>query len=270
MRLTTIPVFAVGIVVENNSLSGDRAREAAKQAAESLKNQVREKLGDGTTSSIANGIINALADTGDAALGSADYAADAAMALASCAVGDSYCSKAMSDLAGKNQALADTVTALMQSETWSAVADTVKEAAGGNQAALEATGGLLAGIILPGKKLPNAGKLVDPTVKIATGNTVGAFEASLSKLPPGERVAIVKETVNKVIVEQGMVKDNRLTKLNNRDVYRGVDGNLYALDTQHGRFEVVSPKGKHLGEVDFSMQIRKPADPSGGHNLKVK
>ncbi|EBS4549246.1 hypothetical protein DQK32_25845 [Salmonella enterica subsp. enterica serovar Newport] len=258
------------VVVENNSLSGDRAREAAKQAAESLKNQVREKLGDGTTSSIANGIINALADTGDAALGSADYAADAAMALASCAVGDSYCSKAMSDLAGKNQAVADTVTALMQSETWSSVADTVKQAAGGNQAALEATGGLLAGIILPGKKLPNAGKLVDPTVKIATGNTVGAFEASLSKLPPGERVAIVKETVNKVIVEQGMVKDNRLTKLNNRDVYRGVDGNLYALDTQHGRFEVVSPKGKHLGEVDFSMQIRKPADPSGGHNLKVK
>lgn len=76
------------------------------------------------------------------------------MALASCAAGDSYCSKAMSDLAGKNQAVADTVTALMQGETWSAVADTVKQAAGGNQAALEATGGLLAGIILPGKKIP--------------------------------------------------------------------------------------------------------------------
>ncbi|EAT7400566.1 hemagglutinin, partial [Salmonella enterica] len=141
--------------VENNSLAGDQAREAAKQAAESLKNQVREKLGDGTTSSIANGIINALADTGDAALGSADYAADAAMALAACAAGDSYCRKATSDLAGKNQAVADTVTALMQSETWSVVADTVKQAAGGNQAALEATGGLLAGIILPGKKVPH-------------------------------------------------------------------------------------------------------------------
>ncbi|HFQ9140657.1 TPA: hemagglutinin repeat-containing protein [Enterobacter cancerogenus] len=256
--------------VENNSLAGDQARAAAKQAAESLKNQVREKLGEGTTSSIANGIINALADTGDAALGSADYAADAAMALASCAAGDSYCSKAMSDLAGKNQAVADRVSAMMQSETWSAVADTVKEAADGNQAALEATGGLLAGIILPGKKIPTAGKLVDPTVKIATGSTVGAFEASLSRLPPRERVAIVKETVNKVIVEQGMVKDNKLTKLNNRDVYRGVDGNLYALDTQHGRFEVVSPKGKHLGEIDFSMQVRKPADSSGGHDLKVK
>ena len=82
------------------------------------------------------------------------------MALASCAAGDSYCSKAMSDLAGKNQAVADTVTALMQSETWSAVADTVKHAADGNQAALEATGGLLAGIILPGKKLPNAGTAI--------------------------------------------------------------------------------------------------------------
>jgi len=103
--------------VENNSLSGDKARESVKQAAESLKNQVREKLGEGTTSSIANGIINALADTGDAALGGADYVADAAMALAACAAGDSYCSKALSDLSGKNQAVADSVTVLMQSET---------------------------------------------------------------------------------------------------------------------------------------------------------
>ena len=151
--------------VENNSLSGDKARESVKQAAESLKNQVREKLGEGTTSAIANAIINGLADTGDAALGSADYAADAAMALASCAAGDSYCSKAMSDLAGKNQAVADTVTALMQSETWAAVADTVKEAAGGNQAALEATGGLLAGIILPGKKVTSPVTRIETILK---------------------------------------------------------------------------------------------------------
>ncbi|VGP79476.1 16S rRNA endonuclease CdiA [Klebsiella variicola] len=140
--------------VENNSLAGEQARATVKQAAESLKNQVRDKLGEGTTSSIANGIINALADTGDAALGSADYAADAVMALASCAVGDSYCNKALSDLSGKNQAVADSVAALMKSETWSAVVGTVKQAAGGNQAALEATGGMLAGIILPGKKVP--------------------------------------------------------------------------------------------------------------------
>lgn len=141
--------------VENNSLSGDKARESVKLAAESLKNQVRDKLGEGTTSSIANGIINALADTGDTALGGADYAADAAMALAACAAGDSYCNKALSDLSGKNQTVADSVTALMQSETWSAVKDTLVQASEGNQAALEATGGLVAGIILPGRKVPH-------------------------------------------------------------------------------------------------------------------
>ncbi|TKI02189.1 VENN motif pre-toxin domain-containing protein, partial [Martelella alba] len=258
--------------VENNSLSGDKARESVKQSAEYWKEQVRDKLGDGTTSAIANSIITALADTGDAALGGADYVADAAMVLASCAAGDSYCSQALSDLSGKNQATADTVTALMQSETWSAVADTVKKASEGNQVALEATGGMLAGIILPGKKVPNVAKAIDPTIKIATGQAVGAFEKSLANLPPGERVAIVKQAASKVAAENGMVKDNLLTKKNGgRDVYRGQDGNLYALDTQHGRFEVVSPKGKHLGEVDFSMQkTPNSIDKSGGHDLKVK
>ncbi|WP_262240757.1 VENN motif pre-toxin domain-containing protein [Serratia liquefaciens] len=142
--------------VENNSLSGDQARETVKQTANTLKDQVRDKLGEGTFSSIVNSVIGAAADTGDAVLGGADYGADAAMALTSCAMGDSYCSKALSDLSGKNQAAADTLKALMNSDTWSAVADTVKEAAQGNQFALEATGGMLAGIILPGKKLPDA------------------------------------------------------------------------------------------------------------------
>jgi filamentous hemagglutinin len=127
-----------------------------KESAEHWKDQVRNSLGEGTTSSIANGIINAIADTGDSAIGSADYVADAAMALASCAAGDSYCTKAMSNLAGKNQAVADSVKALMQSETWSAMVGTIKQASDGNQAALEATGGMLAGIILPGKKVPGS------------------------------------------------------------------------------------------------------------------
>lgn len=43
----------------------------------------------------------------------------------------------MSDLAGKNQVVADTVTALMKSETWSAIADTVKDASSGNQLRLK-------------------------------------------------------------------------------------------------------------------------------------
>jgi filamentous hemagglutinin len=79
--------------VENNSLSGDKARQSVKESAEWWKKQVRDKLGDGTTSAIANSIINAVADTGDAALGRTDYVADGAIALASCAVGDGYCNK---------------------------------------------------------------------------------------------------------------------------------------------------------------------------------
>ncbi|WP_244986460.1 VENN motif pre-toxin domain-containing protein [Rosenbergiella epipactidis] len=124
------------------------------------------------------------------------------------------------------------------------------------------------------EKLEITGKIphVNPNTTIATGQTVGAFEKSLASLPPRERVAIVKQAAPKAAAKHGMVKDNLLTKKNGgRDVYRGQDGNLYALDTQHGRFEVVSPKGKHLGEVDFAMQkIPNSIDKSGGHDLKVK
>ncbi|WP_233598564.1 hypothetical protein [Erwinia sp. 198] len=141
--------------VENNALSGDNARQPVKECAEWWKKQARDKLGEGTTSAIANSIINAIADSGDTAIGSADYIADAAMALASCATGDGYCDRALIDLSDKNQAVADSVKALMSSDTCSAVADTIKQASEGNQAALEATGGMLAGIILPGKKVPH-------------------------------------------------------------------------------------------------------------------
>ena len=143
------------IEAENNSLSGDKARESVKQTAGNMKDQVRNKLGEGKLSAIVNSIIGAAADTGDAVLDGADYGADAAMALTTCAMGDSYCIQALSDLASKNQAAADTLKALMKSETWGAVAGQVKEAAQGNQLALEATGGMLAGLFLPGKKLPD-------------------------------------------------------------------------------------------------------------------
>ena len=151
--------------VENNSLSGDKARETVKQTAAQMKDQVRDTLGNGTLSSIVNSVIGAAADSGDAVLGAADYGADAAMALTACAVGDGYCGTALNDLSGKNQAAADSLKALMKSETWSAVAGTVKEAAQGNQAALEATGGMLAGIILPGKKVPGATSKIETILK---------------------------------------------------------------------------------------------------------
>ena len=169
--------FAGKIEVDNNSLSGDKARESVKQIAGNMKDQVRNKLGEGTLSAIVNSIIGAAADTGDAVLGGADYGADAAMALTSCAMGDSYCTQALSDLAGKNQAAADTLKALMKSETWGAVAGQVKEAAQGNQLALEATGGMLAGLFLPGKKFPVGFVVKAESIAADIGKTGTVFDS---------------------------------------------------------------------------------------------
>ncbi|HGN9374414.1 TPA: VENN motif pre-toxin domain-containing protein, partial [Citrobacter pasteurii] len=164
LSMAAIASSTAKVEVLNNSTSGDNARDSVKQSAEHVKDKIRDTLGNGTTSSIANGIVNALADSGDSLIGGADYVADTAMALASCATGDSYCDKALSDLAGKNQAAADSVKALMKTETWSALANNVKQAYGGNQAALEGMGGIIASIFLPGKKLPDVGGIAKPSV----------------------------------------------------------------------------------------------------------
>ncbi|WP_246169922.1 hypothetical protein [Yersinia canariae] len=176
-----------------------------KQAAESLKNQIRDKLGEGTTSAIANAIITALADTGDTALGGGDYALDYVMALASCAIGDSYCTQALNDLAGKNQAAADTVKALMQSETWSAIAESAKKAYDGDQMALEATGGMLAGLFLPGKKMshvPNTGavgNMAEFFKKTGFGSEIKDISKKTSKLYQGQSVYLANKPVGDYI-----------------------------------------------------------------------
>nr|WP_243735411.1 hemagglutinin repeat-containing protein [Xanthomonas oryzae] len=101
--------------------------------------------------------------------------------------------------------------------------------------------------------------------------TVAEFEKGLVNLPPGERVAQVRTMASAVAADNGLVKDNKLTRMNGRDVYRSEDGSLFAVDSQHGRFEVVDAKtGKHLGEVDFSLSTTKPAARDKSHDLKVK
>ena len=47
-------------------------------------------------------------------------------------------------------------------------------------------------------------------------------------------------------------------------------GKLYSVDELHGSFESTNARGKHLGEFDFDFNQTKPADTSGGHDLKVK
>ncbi|MGV7244839.1 hypothetical protein [Caballeronia sp. M23-90] len=99
-----------------------------------------------------------------------------------------------------------------------------------------------------------------------------AFERSLVNLPPGERVAQVKQTAQTIASDNGWTKDSQLSRINGRDVYRADDGTLYAVDSQHGRFEQVNGKnGTHMGEVSMlDLRPTKPADTSGQHDLKLK
>jgi hypothetical protein len=100
-----------------------------------------------------------------------------------------------------------------------------------------------------------------------------SFEKGLVNLPPGERVAVVKVEAKKVADTNGWEKDNQLSRINGRDVYRAPDGSLYSVDTQHGRFEKVDGKtGSHQGEFrlhDLTF-IKDSIDNSGRHDLRVK
>lgn len=118
----------------------------------------------------------------------------------------------------------------------------------------------------PSSTKPDAQPAAEELLDAAT------FEKYLSGLAPGDRVAAVRQMAEKVAAKNGWIKDSRLSKRNERPVYRDPKAKkLYALDTQHGRFEVVHPRsGKHQGEVDFALKPTKDADKSGNHDLYVK
>lgn len=114
-----------------------------------------------------------------------------------------------------------------------------------------------------------AGKALS-SMKGMAGKKAADFEEAIAKLPAGERVAQIKVAAAGLAFDNNMKKDPKLSRMNGRDIYRGADGNFYALDTQHGRFEVLSKTGNHMGEVDFDFKVVKPADKSGRHNIKIK
>ena len=104
-----------------------------------------------------------------------------------------------------------------------------------------------------------------------TSSKVKGFEENISKMQPGERVATVKTEAAKVAEQNGWVKDRTCSKMNDREVYKDPKtGEIYSVDTQHGRFEKCNSKGKHQGEVNFDLEQTKPADSSGKHDVRVK
>jgi hypothetical protein len=94
------------------------------------------------------------------------------------------------------------------------------------------------------------------------------FEARVSKLEVGQRVAIMRPIAKERARHFGWDVAKEMGERNRRDVY--TDGNLYySLDTQHGRFEVCGANGGHLREINFDGAQTAPRDKSGGHDLRT-
>ncbi|WP_420852908.1 hemagglutinin repeat-containing protein [Siccibacter turicensis] len=140
--------------VENNSMTGDTARQSVKESAEWWKEQVRGKLGENIVSQMANGLVNLASETGDFAMLGGDTAFDLVAALTACATGDSYCSQAKSDIAKKDAAAATMLNGIMNGDAWGGIKSTVVKAWNGDQKALENVAGTISVALIPAKGLP--------------------------------------------------------------------------------------------------------------------
>ncbi len=96
-----------------------------------------------------------------------------------------------------------------------------------------------------------------------------AFRDSLKGLPPGERVARVKEVMKQFAKEQGWEKDRKISKLNGRDVYKQDKNTFWGVDTEKGTLEKVNGRGEHQGEFNIEGRQVGPRDPKGGHDLEM-
>ncbi|OOS07798.1 RHS repeat-associated core domain-containing protein [Moraxella cuniculi DSM 21768] len=117
---------------------------------------------------------------------------------------------------------------------------------------------------------PNPIGWVDPWGLNAKPETAAQWEERFSKINPAEKYNKAKGKLTKIAKRNNWIKDNKLTKINDRDVYFNGKDKYYYFDTQHGRFEVSDLQGKHLGEVDIDGNPTKPADNSGKHDIKCK
>ncbi len=103
------------------------------------------------------------------------------------------------------------------------------------------------------------------------GLDLKAFYEEIRKLPPGERVAKILETAEKVAEERGFAVDRRVSTLNDRTVYVDpASGDFYSVDTQHGTFEHCGPDGSHIEEVNFSFEKTAGRDPTGNHDVRIR
>jgi RHS repeat-associated protein len=95
------------------------------------------------------------------------------------------------------------------------------------------------------------------------------FYKKVKHLSAEERIAEYKSAGKRVADGNAWKKNDALTKKNGRDIYEDKDGDFFALDTQHGSFEVLDKKGKHQGEINFEGTKIDGADKTGKHNIKL-
>lgn len=171
--------------MDNNSLAGDKARESVKENKEATKALVREAMGENLASQLTNGLVNFVGDTGDLGMAGGDLVLDAAMALVSCATGDSYCDTATSDLNKKDQAVGKVLESLFNGEAGEEIKNTVVKASQGDQRALENLAGILTGIVVPAKVLSpgrKTGSMAEQASSKETGSLVEAEKEALERI----------------------------------------------------------------------------------------
>lgn len=117
---------------------------------------------------------------------------------------------------------------------------------------------------------PNPTGWVDPFGLNAKPETAKQWKERFGKMDIDQQYNAAKGKLTKVAQRNGWVKDLKLTKLNKREVYCNGNDKYYSFDTQHGTFEELDLKGKHLREVDIDGNQTKPADKSGKHDILCK
>ena len=97
------------------------------------------------------------------------------------------------------------------------------------------------------------------------------FEKELVGLNPSERVAKVLEKTREIAKDRGWKKTFLSSRNGGREIYYdSLSERYYAVDTQHGRFELHNKRGKHLGELRIDLSpVENSIDISGRHDIFV-
>ncbi|ENN8378964.1 hemagglutinin repeat-containing protein, partial [Providencia rettgeri] len=255
--------------VENNSMSGDDLRKSYKDSAKWWKDQARETFGEGNTSTAINSVIGALEDAGDLAIAGGDYVFDGAAAVTACATMSSYCQKALDDLAGKHRGAADVAVSLVNGDSWNAIQDLAKRAGEGDQLAAEQLGSMMAGVFIPGKKVPTPmtggkipGKLPEGS-NWATGE--GAFSPNNGKGTvtdvikgdakhdgnsfPYDKTPLTNPATNKVVTEHTVVSSGKAPKTS-------TPNSVYEVSRADGTKSITyyDDKGRTFSREDYGQQ----------------